>query len=121
VRVDKKTGALAFLRPDGTELTREAAARPGDIRELTISGAPTYEVRQTFQLDDDESLYGLGQYDKRYMDYRGQEVLLVQTNIGIVIPFLLSTNRYGILWDAASKSTFKDDASGATFWSESSP
>ena len=121
VRVDKKTGALAFLRPDGSVITREAPARPGDIRELTLSGAPTYEVKQTFTLAADESLYGLGQYDKRYMDYRGQEVLLVQTNIGIVVPFLLSTNRYGILWDAASKSTFKDDATGATFWSESSP
>ena len=121
VRVDKKTGALAFLRPDGSEITREAPARPGDIREVTISEAPTYEVRQTFALAADESLYGLGQYNQRYMDYRGQEVLMVQTNIGIVVPFLLSTRRYGILWDAASKSTFKDDASGATFWSESSP
>ncbi len=121
VRVDKESGALAFLRPDGTTITREAPARPGDIRELTISGAPTYEVRQTFSLAPDESLYGLGQYDRRYMDYRGQDVLLVQTNIGIVVPFLVSTRRYGILWDAYSKSTFKDDASGATFWSESSP
>jgi len=40
VRVDKKTGALAFLRPDGSEITREAPARPGDLRELTISQAP---------------------------------------------------------------------------------
>lgn len=121
VRVEKRTGALAFLRPDGTAITREAPATPGAIRELTISGAPTYEVKQTFTLARDESLYGLGQYDKPYMDYRGREVLLVQTNIGIVVPFLLSTKRYGILWDAASKSTFKDDATGATFWSESSP
>jgi len=29
----------------------------------------------------DESLYGLGQYNDSYMDYRGQE-LMVQTNIG---------------------------------------
>lgn len=121
VRVDKANGAVAFFRPDGAEITREAPARPGDLRELTISGAPTYEARQTFSLAPDESLYGLGQYDRRHMDYRGREVLMVQTNIGIVVPFLVSTRRYGILWDAASKSTFKDDASGATFWSESSP
>jgi alpha-D-xyloside xylohydrolase len=121
VRVDKKTGALAFLRPDGSVITREAPAGPGDIRELTISNAPTYEVRQTFTLSPDESLYGLGQYDKRYMDYRGQEVLMVQTNIGIVVPFLVSTKRYGILWDIYSKSIFKDDANGASFWAESAP
>lgn len=78
-------------------------------------------VGPLLSLAADESLYGLGQYDHRYMDYCGQKVHLVQTNIGIVIPFLLSTRRYGVIWDAASKSSFADDASGATFWSESSP
>jgi alpha-D-xyloside xylohydrolase len=57
VRVEKANGALAFLRPDGSEITREAPARPGDLRELVISGAPTYEVRQTFSLAPEESLY----------------------------------------------------------------
>jgi alpha-D-xyloside xylohydrolase len=117
---DKKTGALTFLSPDGTTVTREQAAAPA-LEQLTISSAPTYEVKQTFSLTPQESLYGLGQYDKPYMDYRGQEVLMVQTNIGIVVPMLISTRRYGILWDSYSKSTFKDDASGASFWSESSP
>ena len=121
VAVDKKTGALAFLRPDGTEITRERTENPAEIKEVTISGAPTYEVKQTFTLSPDESLYGLGQYNDRYMDYRGREVLLVQTNIGIVVPFLISTKRYGILWDIYSKSIFKDDANGASFWAESAP
>jgi len=121
VAVDKKTGALAFLRPDGTEITRERTENPAEIKEVTISGAPTYEVKQTFTLSPDESLYGLGQYNDRYMDYRGQQVLLVQTNIGIVVPFLVSTKRYGILWDIYSKSIFKDDANGASFWAESAP
>ena len=119
--VDKKTGALAFFGADGKELTRERTESPYEIKEVTISGAPTYEVRQTFALAPNESLYGLGQYNRPYMDYRGQEVLLVQTNIGTVVPFLISTKRYGILWDIYSKMTFKDDASGATFWAESAP
>ena len=45
----------------------------------------------------------------------------MQTNIGIVVPFVVSTKRYGILWDIYSKMTFKDDASGATLWAESAP
>ncbi len=121
VVADKKTGALTFLRPDGNVITRERNNRPAEIKELTISDAPTYEVKQTFTLTPDESLYGLGQYNDRYMDYRGQKVLMVQTNIGIVVPFLLSTNRYGILWDIYSKSVFEDNASGASFWAESAP
>ena len=118
---DKKTGALTFLGADGRVLTRERADQPYAIKPVTISGAPSYEVSQTFTLAPDESLYGLGQYNEPYMDYRGKEVLLVQTNIGIVVPFLVSTNRYGILWDIYSKMTFKDDATGATLWAESAP
>lgn len=121
VVADKKTGALAFSTAAGRELTREQALAPDAIKEVTISGAPTYEIRHTFTLAPDESLYGLGQYNRPYMDYRGQDVLLVQTNIGTVVPFLVSTRRYGILWDIYSKMTFKDSASGATLWAESAP
>lgn len=121
IDIDKKSGSLTFLRPDGSVITRERADQAVEIKELTISDAPTYEVKQGFTLGTNESLYGLGQYDQRYMDYRGKEVRMIQTNIGIVVPFLVSTNRYGILWDVYSKSTFKDDASGASFWSESAP
>ncbi len=117
----KRSGALTFFDASGKELTRERAENPNEIKEVTISGAPTYEVRHTFTLAADESLYGLGQYNRPYMDYRGQDVLLVQTNIGTVVPFLVSTKRYGILWDIYSKMTFKDDASGATLWAESAP
>jgi len=118
---NKTTGALTFFDAAGKVLTRERAEMPSTIKEVTISGEPTYEVTHTFTLAPDESLYGLGQYNRSYMDYRGQEVLLVQTNIGTVVPFLISTNRYGILWDIYSKMTFKDDASGATLWAESAP
>jgi alpha-D-xyloside xylohydrolase len=121
VVADKKTGALAFFGADGKALTREREGQPYEIKPVTISGAASYEVSQSFTLAPDESLYGLGQYNEPYMDYRGKEVLLVQTNIGTVVPFLVSTNRYGILWDIYSKMTFKDDATGASLWAESAP
>jgi alpha-D-xyloside xylohydrolase len=121
VVADRKTGALTFLAANGRELTRERRDPPATIKEVNISGAPTYEISHTFTLAPDESLYGLGQYNRPYMDYRGQEVLLVQTNIGTVVPFLVSTRRYGILWDIYSKMTFRDDARGATLWAESAP
>ena len=121
ISIDKKTGALSFLKPDGEEITHERASDPTEIKEITISNEPTYEVKQSFTLTSDESLYGLGQYNQSYMDYRGQEVLLVQTNIGSVVPMLVSTRRYGILWDIYSKSIFTDGAEGASVWAESAP
>ncbi|WP_428312880.1 TIM-barrel domain-containing protein [Hydrocarboniphaga sp.] len=119
VVVDKQSGALAFYRGDGVLLTREKAM--ADLSRVEISGAPTYAMNQTFTLTPDESLYGLGQYNAPYMDYRGRDVLLVQTNIGSVVPFLLSTRRYGVLWDVYSKMNFSDNAAGAAFKAESAP
>ena len=121
VVISKATGALVFLDPAGKVLTSERPPDLDDLKEVTISGDPTYEIKHTLSLTADESLYGLGQYNRPYMDYRGQEVLLVQTNIGTVVPFLISTKRYGILWDIYSKMTFKDDEKGATLWAESAP
>ncbi|PTY04907.1 glycoside hydrolase [Opitutaceae bacterium EW11] len=121
VLVAKPTGALTFQRADGTVLTREKPELPAEIKQVTLVGAPSYEVKQSFKLADDESLYGLGQYRRAYMDYRGEEVLLSQSNIGICVPFLLSTRRYGVLWDVYSKSLFRDDASGMSLWAESAP
>jgi len=118
---DKKTGAVAFYRGDGQLLTRERMEHSINLSKVTISGAPTYAAAQSFTLSPDESLYGLGQYNEPYMDYRGQKVKLVQSNIGIVVPLLVSTKRYGIMWDIYSKSLFTDDASGATFSAESAP
>jgi alpha-D-xyloside xylohydrolase len=120
VVIDKRSGALAFQRADGTALTREREA-PTLLDRKDPSGTPTYAIEQAFTLAPDESLYGLGQYNQPYMDYRGQDVLLVQTNIGIVVPFMISTRRWGMLWDVYSKGTFNDGPQGATFTFESAP
>ncbi|HEU4601877.1 MAG TPA: TIM-barrel domain-containing protein, partial [Steroidobacteraceae bacterium] len=120
VQIDKGTGSIEFKRSDGTVITREQP-NGSQLKQVMISDAPTYEVQQSFSLAPDESLYGLGQYNDPYFDYRGQKVLLVQTNIGIVVPFMISTRRYGLLWDTYSKGRFSDDASGASFWWESAP
>lgn len=83
-----------------------------------IAGEDAWQVEQTFQIHEDEALYGLGQYQEGVMNYRGKTVNLVQANMEIVNPFLLSSRRYGILWDNYSKTVFNDDAEGASFWSE---
>ncbi|WP_386815061.1 glycoside hydrolase family 31 protein [Lysobacter gummosus] len=118
--VDKRTGTIAFQRPDGTPLVREQEA-PVLTPGTEPSGTQTYVVEQRFALTPDESLYGLGQYNEPYMDYRGREVLMVQTNIGIVVPFMVSTRRYGLLWDTYSKMRFSDDPQGAAFRAENAP
>ena len=121
ITVDKRSGALAFFGADGKLLTREREHAPTELQRVEIAGGPSYSLAQTFTLTPDESLYGLGQYNEPYMDYRGRDVLMVQTNIGTVVPFMVSTRRWGLLWDVYSKMSFSDRPEGATFRAESAP
>lgn len=121
VTVNKRSGALAFFGADGKLLTRERETAPTELQRVQLAGGPSYALTQTFTLTPDESLYGLGQYDEPYMDYRGRDVLMVQTNIGIVVPFMVSTRRWGLLWDIYSKMAFSDRPEGMRFTAESAP
>jgi alpha-D-xyloside xylohydrolase len=59
VKVDKKTGALTFMDGTGKVLTMERDENHAAIKQVEISGAPTYEVSNTFTLKPDEGWYGL--------------------------------------------------------------
>jgi alpha-D-xyloside xylohydrolase len=121
VKVEKSTGALTFTRPDGKVILAEKSGVRPEIKEVTISDAPTYDVKQTFTLQPNEAIYGLGQAIRPNLNYRGKEILIVQANIPAYTNVLTSSNDYGILWDICSQSIFKDDRNGMSIWSESAP
>ncbi|WP_429614795.1 TIM-barrel domain-containing protein [Sphingobium olei] len=121
VEVSKATGALRFYDASGKLYTQENAAAPQTLEKRTISGAPTLEASNSFTLQPDEAIYGLGFNGSDTSNRRGKELLLVQTNVGIIIPVLMSSRRYGVLWDSYSQMRFKDDAEGASMWAESAP
>ena len=117
----RATGSLTFTRPDGKVILAEKSGIRPEIREVTISDAPTYEVKQTFSLQPNEAIYGLGQAIRPFLNYRGKEILIVQANIPAYSNVITSSNDYGILWDICSQSIFKDDANGMSIWSENRP
>jgi len=121
VVIDKRTGALTYHDASGRLLTREKADAPQSIDKRTISDAPTYEVENRFTLKVGEGVYGFGFTGDDEVNRRGKDLLLVQTNVGIIIPVMVSTERYGVLWDTYSQMRFKDDAQGARLWAESAP
>ncbi|MBN1403946.1 MAG: DUF5110 domain-containing protein [Opitutales bacterium] len=121
VVVEKATGALEFYDAAGRLYTKEHSDAPQSVKAISICGAPTYEVSNTFTLKPDEAIYGFGFIGPEGINRRGKELLLVQTNIGIVIPMMVSTERYGIMWDIHSRMSFKDGPEGATLWAESAP
>ncbi|NYE63162.1 alpha-D-xyloside xylohydrolase [Duganella sp. 1224] len=119
--IDKHSGAIAFADGDGRALTREDAATPQTITPRTISGAPTYEVENRLTLKPGEGIYGFGFTADEEVNRRNKDLLLVQTNVGIIIPVMVSSERYGVLWDTYSMMRFRDDADGARLWAESAP
>lgn len=101
VTLDLVTGAVAFFDATGRTILSE---KP-DGRTLTpadVQGEHTFHVRQQWQTNDDESLYGLGQHQLGLMDIKGHDLDLWQHNGTVVIPFLVSSRGYGIFWDNTS-------------------
>jgi len=121
IRIDKQTGALRFSDTGGKLFTEELPDEPETLKRVTISGAPSYEALNTLKLQPDEAIYGFGFTADDHSNRRGTDLLLVQTNVGIIIPVMMSSRRYGVMWDTYSQMRFKDDANGASLWAESAP
>jgi alpha-D-xyloside xylohydrolase len=117
VQVSKGDGAIRYFSADGQEVLKEA--RQAMLTPVKIKHEEkAFSVRQDFELTPDEGIYGLGQHQSGYMNYRGRTVTLVQANTEAVTPFLISTAGYGILWDNCSKTVFADDPGKMSLWSE---
>ena len=50
-------------------------------------------------LSTDEKIYGMGQYQQKYLDYKGCDLELAQRNSQASVPFAVSSLGYGILWN----------------------
>ena len=104
VRQDVK-GNLTFLTSKGKVLLRE--------KDCDVS-----EVRQTFLLDKDEAIYGLGTIQNGKMNRRGEHKRMEQSNLEDFQNVLQSVKGWGLYWENYSPTQFDDDANGMTFDSE---
>jgi alpha-D-xyloside xylohydrolase len=75
-------------------------------------------VMQHFNWQPGEALFGLGQHRHGQLNLRGLKIELMQENIEVAVPFLLSTNGYGLLWDNYSRTVFNDSADSSFLWSD---
>lgn len=97
------------------------------LQELAYNfGAPTQEkpsyadvnVKQTFSLDEDEPIYGLGILQEGRMDMRGTNRRMIQGNTDDYCNIIQSIKGYGLFWDNYSPTTFTADAGSIQFSSE---
>ncbi|MFN8095032.1 MAG: glycoside hydrolase family 31 protein [Vicinamibacteria bacterium] len=105
-RVDAATGRVTFEDGRGGVLLRETAGGGRTFTPVTSYGVATMEVRQEFEAAAGESLYGLGQHQDRLLDIAGRDLDLWQHNREVVIPYVVSTRGWGLLWDNPAQTRF---------------
>jgi alpha-D-xyloside xylohydrolase len=108
VTVSLQTGEIAFYDKSGRLILQERQGGGKIISSADVMGEKTYHIQQLFKSPDDEAFYGLGAHQNAVMNYKGHDVDLWQYNIVDVIPFLVSSRNYGILWDNNSRTKFGD-------------
>lgn len=106
------------------ENTQIEADQGIDGLRMRVSGIKKVVDRQAFQAKlefewaDGEALYGLGSHEEGYFNLRGRQQYLYQQNMKAVVPILVSTHGYGIIFDNSALMKFHDDEAGSFLWSE---
>lgn len=142
VKIDIRTGAVCWTLADTGKLLFEEPGREleeipvfrytvnGDnldvSRVKTVDGErnfvnnlvsqkvrTAYRGKLYFKWQEKERIHGLGQGEEGIYNYRGTTQYLYQHNMRSPIPFLVSDQGYGILFDCGSLMTFNDDCRGS--------
>ncbi|GGK64885.1 alpha-xylosidase [Rufibacter glacialis] len=108
VEVGAATGAVSFFDKNGKLLLQESNQGRQAFTPVTLGQEQSYRLQKAFAVDKDEAFYGLGQHQTGLMNYRGWQIDLTQYNSVAVVPFLVSSKNYGILWDNNSITKFGD-------------
>ncbi len=143
IRVRQDTGAVSFFRKNGELLLRERQACPAELERTDIilntfrdgstvtetvgvdgaraTAAPSEARRDRngvrgklyFDFQPGEGLYGLGSHEEGFGNLRGHERLLYQHNLKAVVPVLVSTKGWAILFDMGCMMRFHDGTEGS--------
>ena len=100
--VSRTSGDVKFYNKEGKLILAEADGGR-EFSPIEVDGTKGYTVRQVFEsLSDEEGIYGLGQHQSDEFNYKGKNEALFQYNTKVSVPFVVSTDNYGILWDSYS-------------------
>lgn len=113
-------GKIIFTNSAGKVLLEEFArnrldGHSKDLSALEITGREfmphrggDYQITARFEPNAAEKIYGMGQYQQPYLNLKGCTLELAQRNSQASVPFMLSTQGYGFLWNnpAIGKVTF---------------
>jgi len=117
VNLNLKSGTISFSTPKGETLLNEKESGV-KFTDFDDAGSKTYSVTQSYVLDKDEAIYGLGIQQQGKMVKRNLKLEMVQNNTEDFVTFFQSVKGYGLFWDNYSPTTFSDDQQETSFSSE---
>lgn len=106
-RIDPR-GVITFVNQDGKILLKENWRRIKDTpsmslnyfgRELKGVNGDNYRAVFRFLPNDEEKIFGMGQYQQKYLDQKGNMLELSHRNSQASVPFYISNIGYGFLWN----------------------
>ncbi|MCC0701274.1 glycoside hydrolase family 31 protein [Clostridioides sp. ZZV15-6383] len=68
-------------------------------REYQPSYSGEFEVTTRFESEPSEKIFGMGQYQHKFLDLKNTVLELAQRNSQISVPFYISSLGYGLLWN----------------------
>lgn len=101
-------GSLSFYNQKDCLLLKEDWKRLSDTPSMALSLAgreyqpregENYSVTVRFSPNDREKIFGMGQYQQKYLDMKGCNLELAQRNSQVSIPFYVSNIGYGFFWN----------------------
>lgn len=103
-------GKVSFADSKGNLLTSEVNSAFTPITKGPDQDA--FRVRQTFSVEADEGIYGVGLLQNGKMSQRGENRRMEQSNLEDFAHFYQSIKGYGIFWDNYSPTRFVSPAEG---------
>lgn len=107
VKVSLLTGEISFMDKSGKVLLQEAKGGRS-FNSFNVDSDKGYSMQQVFTGIPGEAIYGLGQHQSDVFNYKNKSEDLFQYNTKVSVPFVVSTENYGILWDNYSQSKYGD-------------
>ncbi|RPI02581.1 MAG: DUF5110 domain-containing protein [Ignavibacteriae bacterium] len=115
VNVDKNNLRVVFYDNLGKQILSENTKEACAAKDYS---ADCFQIKQTFLYSKGETIYGLGSFQDADVALNGKKKILYQKNREDVVPVIISTNHYGLLWDNYSYSEFNDTRGSYYLWSE---
>jgi len=111
-------GNVVLLKSDKLKVEVDIKSGKISYTDFNDAGSKTYTINQSFILEKEEAIYGLGQQQRGKLSLRNSTINMVQGNTDDYVPFLVSTKGYGLFWDNYSPTVFEDKPESTSFKSD---